>query len=219
MVSTSSALLNHGRGPGWNPRIDLHSGDRMSRDEFLRRWERIPEIKRAELIDGVVYLASPVSELHSDYEQLFNRWLSHYQERTEGLKVMPAATFLLAGSSPQPDLALIRLSGSSRSGKKFREGPPELVVEIAYSSLAYDLGPKLELYRRGGVAEYITVLLEEKKVQWRVLENRRYHALRPSGGYLKSRAYPGLWLDPKAVFPPRIRELLASVEAGLASLG
>lgn len=199
--------------------IDLHSGDRMSRDEFLRRWERIPDIKRAELIDGVVYLASPVSELHSDYEQLFNLWLSHYQERTEGLKVMPAATMLIAGSSPQPDLALIRLAGSSRSGRKFREGPPELVVEITYSSLAYDLGSKLELYRRAGVAEYITVLLEERKVQWRVLENGRYHGLRLSGGYLKSRIFPGLWLDPKAVFPPGIAGLRASVEAGLASLG
>ncbi len=196
--------------------VDLHNGDRMSRDEFLWRWEQIPEIKRAELIDGVAYLGPPVSEQHSDYEQLLNRWLSHYESRVPGLKVLPNATWLLGDSSPQPDLALIRRTGTSRSSGKFREGPPELVVEICYSSLAYDLGPKLELYRRAGVQEYLTILLENNKVQWRVLNSdRRYQVLKPAGGFLKSRVFPGLWLDAGAMFPPDRKRLLAGVDAGL----
>ncbi len=50
--------------------VELHNGDRMSRAEFLRRWEQIPELKQAELIKGVVYLASPVSTAHGSYKIL-----------------------------------------------------------------------------------------------------------------------------------------------------
>jgi Uma2 family endonuclease len=198
------------------PLADLHNGDRMSRDEFLWRWEQIPEIKRAELIDGMVYLSSPLSERHSDYEQLLNRWLSHYESEVPGLKILPNATWLLGDSSPQPDLALIRQAGTSRSSGKFREGPPELVVEICYSSLAYDLGPKLELYRRARVQEYLTILLEDKKAQWRSLNSDgRYQVLKPSSGFLKSLVFSGFWLDPGALFPPDRKRLLAGVDAGL----
>ena len=196
--------------------VDLHNGDRMSKDEFLWRWEQIPELKRAELIDGMVYLSSPLSERHSDYELLLCSWLLRYESRVPGLKILPNATWLLGDSSPQPDLALIRQTGTSRSSGKFREGPPELVVEICYSSLAYDLGPKLELYRRAGVREYLTILLEDNKAQWRALNSdARYQVLKPAGGYLKSRVFPGLWLDPVALFPPDRQRLLAGVDAGL----
>jgi Uma2 family endonuclease len=199
--------------------VDLHNGDRMSRDEFLWRWEQIPDIKRAELIDGVVYLSSPLSEWHSDYELLLCSWLLAFEDRVPGLKILPNATWLLGDSSPQPDLALIRQQGSSHSEGKFRQGPPELAVEISYSSLAYDLGPKLELYRRTGVQEYLTILLEDKKAQWRVLgSDGRYRLLKLSGGFLKSKIFPGLWLDPVALFPPDRKRLLAGVEAGSKSI-
>ena len=197
------------------PLVELHSGDRMSRDEFLWRWEQLPDLKRAELIDGVVYLSSPLSEIHSDYEQLVNRWLSHYEENVPGLKILPNATWLLDASSPQPDLALLRIDGTSHSAGKYRQGPPELVVEICYSSRAYDLGPKLELYRRNGVQEYLTVLLEDKKVQWRILREGQYELLKPSpDGILKSEIFPGLWLDTQALFPPDRKRLLAALDAG-----
>jgi Uma2 family endonuclease len=196
--------------------VDLNNGDRMSRDEFLWRWEQIPDIKRAELIEGVVYLGSPLSELHSRYEQLMNRWLSLYEDQVAGLAILPNATWLLGESSPQPDLTLIRETGSSHTEGKFRQGPPELVVEVSYSSRAYDLGPKLELYRRTGVQEYLTILLEDKKAQWRVLgRDGRYRLLTPSSGFLKSKIFSGLWLDTGALFPPDRKRLLAGVEAGL----
>jgi Uma2 family endonuclease len=199
------------------PLADLHNGDRMSREEFLWRWEQLPELKKAELIDGVVYLSSPLSELHSRYELLLCVWLNHYENRVPGLDILPNATWLLGDSSPQPDLALIRQDGASHSEGKFRQGPPELAVEICYSSQAYDLGPKLELYRRAGVQEYLTILLEDKKAQWRVLNEGRYQLMEATpDGMLKSRIFPGLWLDTGALFPPDRKRLLAGVEAGLS---
>lgn len=197
--------------------VELRNGDRMSRDEFLRRWEQLPQLKRAELIDGVVYLSSPVSELRCDYEALLFEWLLQYKRSVHGLKILPNATWLLGQGSPQPDLALIRSEGLSRRAGLYRTGPPELAIEICYSSRSYDLGPKLELYRREGVPEYLAVLLEDKRVEWRVLDGAGYYVLSISDGYLKSRTFPGLWLDQSALFPPDIRRLLAGVDEGLIS--
>jgi hypothetical protein len=37
----------------------LRDGDRLTRDEFLRRWDAMPDVKWTELIDGVVHMPSP----------------------------------------------------------------------------------------------------------------------------------------------------------------
>ena len=56
----------------------LRDGDRLTRDEFLRRWEEMPDLKRAELIDGVVCMPSPVSDLHDDFHTRMSSWLTFY---------------------------------------------------------------------------------------------------------------------------------------------
>ena len=43
----------------------LVAGDRLTRDEFLRRWAAHPEIKIAELLGGLVY--------HAQSRQAFSR--------------------------------------------------------------------------------------------------------------------------------------------------
>ena len=44
----------------------LVEGQRLTREEFLRRWEAMPELKRAELIGGVVHMPSPLSAAHGE---------------------------------------------------------------------------------------------------------------------------------------------------------
>ena len=86
---------------------DLHNGDRMSRHEFIERWEQIPELKNAELIEGVVYLASPVSHAHGSYEGLFTTWLGHYAYITGAdVEINNNTTLLIGDSAFQPDVAL-----------------------------------------------------------------------------------------------------------------
>ena len=199
------------------PISGLCNGDRMDRDEFLRRWELIPELKNAELIDGVVYLPSPVSRNHGRFDSLIALWIGFYAARRGGLEVLSNTTWLMLNSSPQPDIALLR--EQRRKGTGYPDALPELIVEICHSSRAYDLGPKLDLYRRAGVAEYITVLLEEERVEWRILKSRRYVLLAAdAGGLLKSPLQRGLWLDPAALFREDSRALLAALEAGSASV-
>lgn len=58
-------------------------GDRLSREEFLARWEQMPALKKADLIDGVVYMPSPVSIVHSGYDGLSHLVLSSFAARRQ----------------------------------------------------------------------------------------------------------------------------------------
>src|SRR5690349_11447752 len=136
-----------------NPLL-FEPGDRLTREEFLERWECMPALKFAELIDGVVYLPSPVSSEHSRKDHTLQMWTGLYAARSGVAEVLPNATWLMAESAPQPDVAL-RLrpeyGGQSRDEKKYAAGAPEFAGEVSRSSRSYDLGPKLALYERAGV--------------------------------------------------------------------
>src|ERR1700720_1818912 len=130
----------------------LAPGDRMELEEFLERWEQAPDLKFGELIDGVVYMPSPLSLPHSDFDGLAQSIFGHYRLRSGFCKTLPNATWLMLGSAPQPDLAL---SLKPEYGGKLQvtagnlaAGLPELIVEVCRSSRSYDLGPKLALYER-----------------------------------------------------------------------
>jgi Uma2 family endonuclease len=195
----------------------------MDRQEFLARWEAYPHLKKAELIEGVVYAPSPVSLPHGSFDGCLHLWLSQYCLHTPGCQILTNTTWMLLDSSPQPDIAMRWLpeaGGLSSNTKKgdYPEGPPELVIEICRSSRSYDLGPKLALYRKAGVPEYLALLLEERRVEWRALRNHRYTLLGPGrDGMLKSRVFPGLWLDPEALLAGNLQALAGAVAQGRAN--
>src|SRR5438477_8288659 len=81
----------------------LIAGDRMTRDEFLRRWEAMPHVKRAELIGGIVYMPSPLSRKHGVTDTHVGAWLGVYVASTPGCEAGSNATWLMLEDSPQPD--------------------------------------------------------------------------------------------------------------------
>ncbi len=196
-------------------------GDRLSREEFLERWEHMPELKNAELIDGVVYMPSPVSSLHASFDAAVHLVVSHYAARTPGCKWVPNMTWLMLESAPQPDAALYILSeygGRAGARGELTAGAPELAFEVTRSSRSYDLGPKLALYQRAEVQEYVAVLIEEKRIEWRVLEQGSYRLIEPDpNGVFRSKTFPGLWLDAAAFWREDAGALLAVLEEGLRS--
>jgi len=196
---------------------ELQNGDRMSRDEFIRRWEQIPELKHAELIEGVVYLSSPVSRRHGKYDSLLGAWLHYYAAAVgEDLEIDQNTTLFLGESSFQPDVALVRSPKPEPPAISYLDQLPDLVIEVSYSSRSYDLGVKLNAYRSAGLREYITVLLEEERVEWRVLSGTRYRVLNPAkDGTLRSPHFAGLWLDTGALFPPDRKRLFAAIDRGV----
>ncbi|MGA2741102.1 MAG: Uma2 family endonuclease [Bryobacteraceae bacterium] len=199
----------------------LVTGERLTVEEFLRRWEELPELKNAELIDGVVYAPSPVSLDHGSLDFSIHWWLAHYAQATPGCKGGSNSTWLMLGSAPQPD-AFLRIlpsrGGQSRNERQFGAGAPELVVEICVTSSEVDFGPKLALYQRAGVQEYITVEGLGRRMIWRVLENGVYVAQTlPPDGIVRSQVFAGLWLDVAAFWADDGAKVLAALNAGLAS--
>ena len=195
-------------------------GDRLSREEFLARWEQMPALKKAELIDGVVYMPSPVSIVHGGYDGLSHLVLSLFAARTPDCGFFPNTTWLMLESAPQPDSCLCWLppSGEPKTTDGLATGSPGLIVEVALSSRSYDLGPKLALYQRAEVPEYVAMLVEETRIEWRVLENGSYRLMPPDAeGVFRSKVFPGLWFDTNAFWRKDGLKLLAVLEQGLQS--
>jgi Uma2 family endonuclease len=202
----------------------LHAGDRLSRFEFERRYEAHPEIKKAELIDGVVYMPSPMRfpEHAAPHFQL-NTWLGVYCFATPGVHGADNATVRLdLENEVQPD-ALLRLEpelgGRSRvTEDHYLEGPPELILEIAASSASYDLHAKLHVYQRSGVEEYIAVQMYERRVEWFRLREGIYQPLQlDASGLLCSEIFPGLCLNPTAFWAGNMTQVLATLQEKLAA--
>jgi Uma2 family endonuclease len=183
----------------------LENGDRLTRQEFEQRYAAMPNLKKAELIEGVVYLASPVRIVnHGRPHAYVMGWLTAYIAATPKIDIADNTTVRLdLDNEPQPD-AILRLEpecgGNSRITEDgYVEGAPELVVEIAASSASYDLHVKLNMYRRNGVQEYMVWQVHDRKIDWFSLQSGKYLSLLPCDhGILRSQVFIGLGLDVKA---------------------
>jgi Uma2 family endonuclease len=195
----------------------LITGTRMELEEFIRRWEALPDLKNAELIEGIVFVSSPVGLNHGRHEVLMSMWLAVYSAHTPHTEVSSNTTYHMLGSAPQPDVFL-RITPSDSVLTMYPDGAPELIVEIVESSYSHDFGPKKALYQRAGVKEYITVDIVMRDLIWRVLEVGSYVTVEPdAGGILHSRVFPGLWLNPQDIWSEKRVAMLALLRQGLDS--
>ncbi|MEB3215900.1 MAG: Uma2 family endonuclease [Nostocales cyanobacterium 94392] len=200
----------------------LENGDRLTRYEFECRYQAMAQLKKAELIEGVVYVASPVrATKHGRPHAAIIGWLTVYKAATPGVDVQDNATVRLdADNEPQPD-ALLRIEpevgGNSRiTEDDYIQGSPELVAEIAASSASYDLNDKLNAYRRNGVKEYIVWQMYENRLDWFILKEGRYISLEADKfGIIRSEVFPGLWLAVNALREGNLAEVLTVLQQGL----
>ncbi len=200
----------------------LQAGDRLTRAEFMRRWELHSEIKFAELIGGIVYMPSPLTRLHGVTDGTVATWLGTYRAYTPGTESGSNATTLMEGDeAPQPDeylRILPELGGRSANEGLYVSGSPELLTEISVSSASIDMTQKFELYERMGVLEYVAILMYEKEIRWHRLSVSGYKAIAPHADMLwKSKVFPGLWLDGKAMLANDAAKVLTTLKKGLRS--
>jgi Uma2 family endonuclease len=202
----------------------LENGNRLTRAEFERRWDAMPHLKKAELIEGEVFMPSAVRYgQHSYPHSLFGTLLGIYHIETPGVQGGDNGSIRLdVDNEPQPDSFLIirpERGGQSRiSADDYIEGAPELVAVIASSSVSYDLGKKLNVYRRCGVREYIVWRVRDREIDWFVNREGSFERLAPSAdGILRSTVFPGLWLDPAALVKGELALVRAVLEHGLKS--
>jgi hypothetical protein len=207
------------------PRVPLlASGDHLTRHEFERRYQAMPELKKAELIEGVVYMPSPVrAEQHGNPHADLIGWMAFYRAGTPGVRVSADASIRLdLDNEPQPDALLYvepALGGQARLDEEgYLVGGPELVAEIAASTVSMARNTKLRVYRRNNIREYIIWRVEDGAIDWFVLREGEYEQQqRTSEGLLCSEHLPGLWLDPDALLRFDLAGVLQTLQRGLTS--
>ena len=210
--------------PAAEPIPALENGDRLTRGEFERRYSARPDIKKAELIEGVVYMPSPVHLTgHAKPHSAVHGVLLVYAAYTPGVSVADNATVRLdLDNELQPDVLLWideEAGGRSRvSDDDYLEGAPELVVEVAASSASMDMHAKRNAYRRNGVQEYIVWRTREKRIDWFDLVDGEYRPLpNDRAEILRSRAFPGLRLAVRSLLEGDLAKALAELDKGLRS--
>jgi Uma2 family endonuclease len=202
----------------------LESGDRLRRAEYERRYQAMPWVKKAELVEGVVYMGSPVRQRsHGKPHAMIMGWLAIYVAATPAVDLGDNATIRLdLDNEPQPD-ALLRIEpevgGRSHiADDDYIEGPPELIVEIAASCASYDVHDKLHAYRRNMVQEYVVWRVYDQQIDWWELKEGEYQSIAPDDtGVVHSHVFPGLCLNIPALLKGEFAGALATQQAALRS--
>ncbi len=202
----------------------LESGDHLSRSEFERRYHAMPHLKKAELIEGVVFVASPLRfRSHAEPHGHLMTWLGTYAAFTPGVRIGDNPTVRLdLDNEPQPDAVLLideALGGySTLSEDGYIEGAPELVAEVAASSVSIDLFDKKRAYLRNGVQEYIVWQVLDQKLTWfKLIEDEYIEQPPDENGILCSTIFPGLWLNVNALLQDEMPEVLNVLQQGIQS--
>jgi Uma2 family endonuclease len=202
----------------------LENGDLLTRNEFERRYRAMPNLKKAELIEGIVYMASPLRfEPHAEPHADLMGWLWSYKIATPGIRLGDNPTVRLdVDNEPQPDAVLLidsRHGGATRlSDDGYIKGAPEFVAEIAASTATIDLRDKKRVYRRSMVKEYLVWQVMDRRIDWFSLQEEEYTSLLPdAAGIIRSRVFPGLWLAVSALLDGDMPSAIATLQTGLNS--
>ncbi len=203
----------------------LENGDVLTRAEFYRRWEAMPELKRAERIEGIVYMAAAAVRRkgHGKPHGHLLGWLAQYEAETPGTEMGDNATVQLdPDNDPQPDAYLLILpehGGQCRfTDEDYIENGPEFVAEVSASSASRDLHQKFNVYRRNGVKEYVVWKTLENEIVWFRLQDEVYVEVKPDAdGVFKSDVFPGLWLDAPAMIRGDLKQALDKLREGVAT--
>jgi Uma2 family endonuclease len=204
----------------------LENGDRLSRHEFERRYTAMPYqkagINKAELIEGIVYMASPLRiRSHAQPHSQIMTWLGLYQSSIPTLMMGIEPTVRLdLDNEFQPDAVMfIPGRGASITDDDYIVGAPELVIEIAASTVSIDLHEKKAAYRRNGVQEYIVWRTLDREIDWFSLQNGEYLRLEiDERGIIKSQVFPGLWLAVESMLSGSMVDVLVILQTGLNSI-
>jgi Uma2 family endonuclease len=204
----------------------LENGDRLSRHEFERRYTAMPYQKtgsnKAELIEGIVYMASPLRiRSHAQPHSQIMGWLVSYQASIPSLMVGIEPTVRLdLDNEFQPDAVMfIPGRGANITDDDYIAGAPELVIEIAASTVSIDLHEKKAAYRRNGLQEYIVWRTLDREIDWFSLQDGEYIRLEiDDKGIIKSQVFPGLWLAVESMLSGVMADVLAILQSGLNSI-
>lgn len=224
VLQTPAVLAEPPAPTGPDPSPLVH-GQRLDQPTFHELYEQTAPKVKAELIGGVVYVASPVGSVHSEEHGRLVGLGFVYAAATPGVAMHDNGTVILGpDAEPQPDLMLQRVRrGTTRLVRRretnYVSGPPEFVAEVSFSTERIDLNEKRADYDRYGVGEYLVHLVRTRAVilLGRDTAGQLVEIPPDADGLLRSRALPGLWIDPIALVAGDTVRLKSVLDAGLAS--
>jgi Uma2 family endonuclease len=160
----------------------------------------VPDGQKADLIDGVIYMASPDSRRSNELMRFIVFLLTGFTKaRGIGGEVFASRfTFVLSElRAPEPDVAYVRPERVHLIGETRMQGGPDIAVEVvSRESRSRDYGEKKQLYQEAGVSEYWIVDPLQQRVEFHRLQGDRYE-LAPLVGNncYDSVVIPGLYLN------------------------
>lgn len=119
--------------------------------------------RRCELIRGVLRDMSPIGPEHGEMISILDDWSHVVSTRTSfRIRIQSSIGIPELGSAPEPDVVWV----VSQSYSKRRPEPPDvlLLIEVADSSLRYDLGEKAGIYAAAGITDYWVVDIPNVRV-------------------------------------------------------
>lgn len=204
-----------------SPIPQLNSGDVLSREEYIRRYEAAPEELKAERINGKVYLMNSLrARYHGNPQMLLAGWLFTYAMAHPELNLSDNATLhLRTENTPQPDLCMYRTGGNASLDEDgYLVGSPELIIEIAGSSASYDFGEKRDVYEAAGVGEYLVFETIEGRIEWWRHDGSKFVDVPRDETVFKSTLFSGLWLDGDALRAADRFRLIEKLNEGIAMI-
>jgi Uma2 family endonuclease len=178
--------------------------------------------QKADLIDGVIYIASPENLDSNDLTVWMTRLYGDFIEETDqgALWISRVAFRLSDFESPEPDLAFVKKARLFRRKRGHFAGAPDLGVEIVSpDSIERDYTKKRKQYEDAGMSEYwIIDELQQKVTLLRLGKDGKYHEVRLRKGELHSEVLRGFWLRPEWLWQkplPRKKDVLHQLLARL----
>jgi len=169
-------------------------------------------------------MPSPVRHTqHAGPHAIVVSWLGYYVSKTPQIEISDNGTSRLdEDNEPQPDVMLLlpkHLGGTAWiDDDGYISGAPDFVCEVSASSVSIDMHAKLNAYRRNGVREYLVIRTEDQQVDWFELTKGQYQPQTPDDkGRLRSKLFPGLWLDPAALLTGNLAKLFAVIDEAVAT--
>jgi putative restriction endonuclease len=201
----------------------LKAGDQLTRDEFERRYDATPGIKKAELIEGIVNMSPPVRwDFHGGPHMDLVLWLGTYRIGTAGVQGADNSSVRLdLNNEPQPDALLFidpSLGGAAQVEEGIITGAPEFVAEVSASTASFDMNTKFRVFQRNGIGEYLVWRVRDRQVDWFGLRGDNHMPLPvDSAGVIRSKIFPGLWLASKALVDFDAVRVMDVLKSGMAA--
>lgn len=179
----------------------------------------IEENQKADLINGVIYMASPENTEANELVGWLFTVLSIYtrKKRLGKVYVSRVALWLAEKSGPEPDIAFVRNEHLDRVERGHVNGPADLAVEVVSpDSIERDYYLKRELYQEYGIPEYWIIDEMDQSVTLLRLKRGKYRQVKPRKGELHSEVLTEFWLRSEWLWQRPFRDEIDTLQEILA---